>query len=130
MTKVSHVTQGVKISVEVRYLPEAVMPGGGRFMFAYRITIHNQNDFSIRLLRRQWYIFDSALHFREVEGEGVVGQQPLIRPGESYTYTSSCDLYSSRGYMYGFYTMVIEEKGEKFSAEIPKFQMEASFVLN
>lgn len=127
---ISLVTQRVKISVDVRFLPDVLIPGGGPFVFSYRITIQNQNDFSIRLTRRHWYIFDSAISYREVEGEGVVGQQPLIKPGDSYSYTSSCDLFSSKGEMYGYYTMEKPESGALFHVEIPRFRMEVPYSLN
>lgn len=127
---ISLVTQGVKISVDVRFVPDMALPGGGPFLFSYRITIQNQNDFGIRLTRRHWYIFDAAISYREVEGEGVVGKQPFIKSGESYSYSSSCDLYSTKGEMYGYYTMELPESGKPFHVEIPKFRMEVPYSLN
>ena len=69
----------------------------GEYMFAYRITIENHNHFTVKLLRRQWYIFDSNGEYREVEGEGVVGVQPVLKPGENYQYVSGCNLRTEMG---------------------------------
>ncbi|MBL0317286.1 MAG: ApaG domain [Flavobacteriales bacterium] len=98
----TEVTSGVRISVEVRYeenLSSALMES---FVFSYHITVENQNDFPVKLLRRHWHIFDSIAIKREVEGPGVVGETPLIMPGDFYRYSSACDLRSMRGTMTGF----------------------------
>ena len=81
---VTKITDGVKISVETVYQPEYSNPANNHFMFAYKITIENLTDYTVQLMRRHWYIFDSNGTHREVEGEGVVGQQPVIDPGESH----------------------------------------------
>lgn len=85
---VSKVTEGVKISVEQFYQPEYSNPVQSEFMFAYRITIENNNAFPIQLLKRHWWIVDSNADRREVEGDGVIGVQPIIAPGEKYQYIS------------------------------------------
>jgi len=124
------ITNGVKVSVENFYQPEYSNPTGHEFMFAYRITIKNDNTFPVRLLRRQWYIFDSNSTHREVEGEGVVGVQPLIKPGEQYQYVSGCNLKTEYGKMHGFF--VIENYNTKltFQVNIPNFEMIVPFKMN
>ncbi len=91
---VTTITQGVKISVDTIYQDEHSNPANGHFMFAYRIHIQNLTEYEIQLMRRQWFIFDSNGTIREVEGEGVVGVQPVLTPGDSYTYVSGCNLKS------------------------------------
>jgi ApaG protein len=102
---VSKISEGVKISVETFYQPDYSNPETNEYMFAYRITIENNNTFPIQLLRRHWYIFDSDCNHREVEGEGVIGIQPQIVPGEKYQYVSGCNLRTEMGKMHGTYFM-------------------------
>ena len=99
-------------------------------MFAYRITIENNNIFPVKLLRRHWYIYDSTGSLREVEGEGVVGIQPQINPGDSYQYMSGCNLRSEIGKMYGTYLMENINSKKPFDVIIPAFEMCAPFKLN
>ncbi len=94
---VSKVTEGVKVSVESFYQPDYSNPVNGEYMFAYRVTIENNNTYPVKLLRRHWYIFDSNAAQREVEGEGVVGVQPQINPGDQYQYISGCNLQDRNG---------------------------------
>jgi ApaG protein len=99
-------------------------------MFAYRITIENNNSFPVRLLRRQWYIFDSNGSYKEVEGEGVVGVQPVIPAGTHYQYVSGCNLKSEMGKMHGSYLMENLHSKKEFRANIPVFEMMAPFKNN
>jgi ApaG protein len=85
---VSQISEGVNISVETFYQPEYSNPLNVEYMFAYRITLENTNSFPVQLLRRHWYIFDSNAEHREVEGEGVIGIQPVINPGQKFQYVS------------------------------------------
>lgn len=124
------VTKGVKISVETFYQPEFSNPAGREFMFAYRITIENNNSFSVQLISRQWFIFDSNGTTREVSGDGVVGEQPVINPGSSYQYSSGCNLASEAGNMHGSYLFENLAKKTTFSAVIPRFEMFVPFILN
>jgi ApaG protein len=94
-------------------------------MFAYKISIQNNNLFPIQLLRRQWFIIDSNTEKKEVEGEGVIGVQPVILPGEQYQYISGCNLKSELGKMYGSYLMENVMTKQRFQVKIPVFQMEA-----
>jgi ApaG protein len=81
---ISKISEGVEISVEIFYQSDYSNPLNQEFMFAYRITIENHNNFTVKLLRRHWFIFDSNGEHREVEGEGVIGIQPVLKPGETY----------------------------------------------
>ena len=127
---VTEVTSGIKVSVEAFYVPEQSFPKAMRFVFAYRITIENRSEHTIQLLRRRWFIFDSLGFTSEVEGEGVVGEQPVISPGERYRYTSGCHLQSEAGSMRGYYTMHRTDGRKKFKVAIPEFQMLVPYKLN
>lgn len=128
---VTATTKGVKISVDLTYSKEHSYPHYPRHTFIYQITITNNNPFSVRLLRRHWYIFDSvALKPREIEGEGVVGQTPIIEPGEGYQYTSWSPLRSEIGRMYGTYLMEQLSTGQQFTVRIPAFSMEVPYKKN
>ena len=127
---ISKISEGIKISVETYYQPEYSNQASGEFMFAYRITIENNNVFPVKLLRRHWHIYDSNGSTREVEGEGVVGIQPQIKPGKSYQYISGCNLCSEMGKMYGTYLMENINNNKTFDAAIPAFEMTVPFKLN
>ncbi|MBA3827969.1 MAG: Co2+/Mg2+ efflux protein ApaG [Taibaiella sp.] len=127
---VQQVTEGVSISVEVFYQPEQSNPINSEYLFAYRVTIENLTDKPVKLLRRHWHIFDSNGSFREVEGEGVIGQQPIIAPGESYQYISACNLRSEMGKMYGTYQMENLYNKRMLTVTIPEFRMLAPFKMN
>lgn len=127
---VSKISEGVTISVETFYQPDYSNIVDSEFMFAYRITIENNNSFSIRLLRRHWFIFDSNNTHREVEGEGVIGIQPQISPGDKYQYISGCNLRTEMGRMYGTYVMENINNSKTFSVNIPAFEMIVPFKLN
>ncbi|MCC6761731.1 MAG: Co2+/Mg2+ efflux protein ApaG [Chitinophagaceae bacterium] len=126
----SLITQGVEITVETYYQPDFSNPVQQEFMFAYRITLENHNAFPVQLLRRHWYIFDSNGEYREVDGDGVVGQQPVLNPGEVFRYVSGCNLRSDMGKMHGFYTMINLLSQKEFSVDIPAFDMVAPFKGN
>lgn len=117
------ITSGVEITVETFYQPEYSNPLLHEFMFAYRITIENHNPYTVQLLGRHWYIFDSVGEYREVEGDGVIGQQPTLVHGESFQYVSGCQLRSEMGTMHGIYDMMNLSNQKKFTAEIPRFQL-------
>lgn len=122
------ITSGIKISVETFYQPEHSSVNYSRYVFAYRITIENDGDYPVQLIKRHWDITDAYGQKRVVDGEGVVGEQPMIGPGESYQYVSGCDFNTELGRMKGFYTM--EKQGGSFFAEIPQFDMVVPFKLN
>ncbi len=127
---VSKITEGIKISVEQFYQPDYSNPLQQEFMFAYRITIENNNNFPVQLLRRHWFIQDSNTEQREVEGEGVIGVQPVITPQSQYQYISGCNLKSEIGQMFGTYLMENVHTRERFKVKIPVFQMEAPSKRN
>lgn len=127
---ISKISGGVKISVETFYQPEYSNPLNSEFMFAYKITIENNNDFPVKLLRRHWYIYDSDGSVREVEGEGVVGIQPVITPAASYQYISGCNLRSEMGKMLGTYLLENANNKNTFDVAIPAFEMQAPFKMN
>lgn len=127
---VQQVTEGVSITVETFYQPAQSNPVGSEYLFAYRITIENLGAVPVKLLRRHWYIMDSNGSFREVEGEGVVGQQPIIEPGQSYQYVSAANLRSEIGKMYGTYQMENMYNKKLLTVSIPEFPLIAPFKLN
>lgn len=126
----TEVTSGVRISVVARYENNLSSAAMESFVFSYQITIENQNDFPIQLLRRHWFVFDSIALNREVEGPGVVGETPIIQPGEFYQYSSACDLRTIRGTMTGYYTMQALGQRSTMQVNIPKFSLEAPYGLN
>ena len=99
-------------------------------MFAYRVTIQNNNSYPVQLLRRHWFIYDSNAEQREVEGEGVIGVQPIIAPNDQYQYISGCNLKSELGKMFGTYLMENMHTRQRFEVNIPVFQLEAPFKRN
>lgn len=127
---VSKISNGVTITVETYYQPEYSNPVNGEFMFAYRIKIENNNNFPIKILSRHWYIFDSNGTYREVEGEGVVGLQPSIKPGAFYQYVSGCNLRSEMGKMHGSYLVKNLHNHNSFSVSIPAFELQAPLKFN
>lgn len=126
----TRVTHGIKISVVSHYQELYSRPEQRQFYFSYHIRIENASDYTVQLMRRHWYIFDSAGTGQEVEGEGVVGQQPVLKPGDVYEYESACNLNSEIGSMHGTYLFVREADGGKFDVNIPRFELMASHRLN
>jgi ApaG protein len=123
-------TQGVKVTVTTNYLPDYSSPGQQHFVFAYKINIQNNSEFTVKLLRRHWFIHDSNGIVREVEGEGVVGQQPVLEPGESHEYVSGCNLKSGIGKMRGTYLMERLVDGRQINVIIPEFVLIVPYQLN
>ena len=123
-------TQGVKVTVTTNYLPDYSSPGQQHFVFAYKINIQNNSEFTVKLLRRHWFIHDSNGVVREVEGEGVVGQQPVLEPGESHEYVSGCNLKSGIGKMRGTYLMERLVDGKQINVIIPEFVLIVPYKLN
>jgi ApaG protein len=120
------VTRGIRVTVEPRYLQEESRPDEGRFFFAYTVEITNLTLERVQLKSRHWRIIDGTGSLQEVRGPGVVGKQPVLGPGESFTYTSGCPLGTPDGTMEGTYTMT-SASGETFYAEIPAFSLDAPF---
>lgn len=120
-------TRGITVRVSVSYLPEQSEPTRGRWFWAYHIRIENGSGATVQLLTRHWTITDGRGGKHTVEGEGVVGEQPLIAPGSSFDYVSGCPLATPTGHMQGNYRMVGED-GEGFDVAIPKFALLAPAV--
>ena len=127
---VSMISEGVEVSVETFYQQDYSNPMQSEYMFAYRIAIENHNSFPVKLHRRHWYIFDSTGSTREVEGEGVVGVQPVLSPGEKYQYVSGCNLRTEMGRMHGTYQMENLNSKQFFDVNIPAFEMFVPFKSN
>ena len=116
--------------METEYQPSYSSPSQYHYVFTYRITIENQSEFTIQLLRRHWKIADAGFSLREVDGEGVVGQQPVLEPNQSHNYVSGCNLKSGIGKMMGTYLMERIVDGLRFEVTVPEFHMIAPLRLN
>lgn len=124
------ITNGIRVCVETSYQPDYSNPDESKFIYAYQITIDNLSTSTVQLLRRHWIIVESTGISREVAGDGVIGQQPVLQPGETHQYVSWCPLQTSFGKMYGSYDMINLTSQELFKVQIPEFRLIAPFVLN
>ncbi len=120
----SAVTREIEVTVQPFYLPEQSSPPEERYVFAYRVRIRNRGGETVQLRNRNWRITDSRGRTYEVHGEGVVGEQPVLAPGESFEYTSGTPLATASGIMLGSYEMVTGD-GERFDVTIPAFSLDA-----
>lgn len=127
---VQQVTRGIKISVETTYEGSFYKNYKIQYAFGYTITIENQSKDSVQLNARHWEILDALNNVEIVSGEGVVGKKPVLKPGESHTYTSGCLLTSPFGAMQGHYSMVNFTTTKKFKVTIPTFKLSAVFAIN
>ena len=127
---IQQVTRGIKISIETSFEGTFFKNYRVHFAFGYKITIENQSKDSVQLTSRFWKIKDSLNRTEVIEGEGVIGKKPVIKPGESHTYRSGCLLTSPFGAMSGFYNMVNFTSTHKFRVAIPSFKLSAPFALN
>jgi ApaG protein len=121
------VTRGIEVTASPRYLEDDSDPAAGRWLFAYTIEIVNRGAVTVQLKARRWRITDGLGHVQMVEGPGVVGEQPVLRPGERFRYTSGCPLTTPQGTMEGAYRMV-DETGASFDVEIPAFSLDSPHV--
>lgn len=119
------ITRNIEVIVSPRFLPERSAPDKGHFFWAYTITISNMGQSTVQLLTRYWHITDAQGRVQEVRGAGVVGEQPVLEPGESFEYTSGVPLPTPSGFMAGSYGMVTRE-GERFDIEIPAFSLDSA----
>ncbi len=122
-------TRGVRVTVRSEYVPERSSPADAQYFFAYRIRISNAGEDTVQLLSRHWVITDGAGQVEHVRGPGVVGEQPVLEPGESFEYTSFCPLPTPIGSMHGTYQMVTAG-GSTFDAEIAPFSLAVPTALN
>ena len=123
------ITRGVEVRVQSRYVPEQSDPDRGGWLFAYTVKIANKGQETVQLISRHWVITDGNGNVEEVRGPGVVGAQPVLRPGETFEYTSACPLRTGFGTMHGTYQMLTED-GEYFDAEISAFSMSTPYAVN
>lgn len=123
-------TEGVQITVKTNYRSDLSNILENQFFFNYTIEITNNNSFPVQLLNRNWFIFDSINEPRIVNGDGVVGEQPILKSGQSFSYTSGCDLQSEIGYMKGFYTFENKINGDYLQVFIPTFELYFPGKLN
>ena len=119
----SQTTRGVTITATPQYLADQSEPDQHRFVWAYHILIHNEGSDTVKLLNRYWHIMDARGRVEEVRGPGVVGEQPVLRPGEAFRYTSGVPLTTPSGFMKGFYEMRLDT-GETFEAAVPAFSLD------
>ncbi|MBY0510753.1 MAG: Co2+/Mg2+ efflux protein ApaG [Rhodospirillaceae bacterium] len=125
-TPYEKVTRNISVSVRPFYLEDQSSPGEDRFVWAYRVNIQNRGAETVQLLRRHWRITDKHGRLQEVKGPGVVGEQPVLKPGESFEYTSGCPLATPSGIMAGSYQMSTTG-GEHFDIEIPAFSLDSPY---
>jgi ApaG protein len=121
------VSNKIKVTVWPTYLEDQSEPDEGRYFWSYTIEIANVGDRAVQLTHRYWRITDANGHLEEVRGPGVVGEQPLLRPGEEFSYTSGCPLRTPSGIMVGTYRMV-DDDGRAFDVAIPAFSLDSPHV--
>lgn len=126
----TQITEGVKVSVITDYQKEYSNPAQSHYAFTYQITIENHSPYTVQLLRRHWYVFDSNGAIKEVKGEGVVGKQPILEPGETHQYVSGCNLRTGIGKMCGSYWMEKTLDGRMFEVIIPEFTLIVPYLNN
>lgn len=130
MGVVSEVTLGINVMVETFFQSSQSRPMQSHYVFLYRIKIINSGSFTVQLKRRHWNIFDSNGVKTQVEGAGVVGEQPILKPGQSYQYVSGCNLQTEMGNMHGKYVFERQMDGERFDVKIPKFTLYVPYKNN
>lgn len=127
---VSQITRGIKISVSTSFEGTYFKNYKLHFAFSYHITIENHSKDSVQLMSRHWEIYDSLNHKEIVDGEGVIGKKPVLKPGESHTYSSGCLLSSPFGAMKGYFNMINFTSTRNFRVIVPTFKLGAPFALN
>jgi ApaG protein len=123
------VTEGIRVTVRTRFLPERSKPMANQYLFAYEIAIENEGEEPAQLLTRHWIITDANGQVEEVRGDGVVGEQPELDPGQGFSYTSFCPLATETGVMTGSYGMVRPD-GRKFDVVVPDLELGRPYVVN
>ncbi|MEI6158324.1 MAG: Co2+/Mg2+ efflux protein ApaG [Roseococcus sp.] len=119
------VTRGVRVTIRPFYLADQSEPSEGRYVWAYKVQIENLGQATVQLLKRSWIITDAHGRETRVHGEGVVGEQPVLDPGESFDYTSGTPLQTPSGFMRGTYHMIVTGTGEEFDAAVPAFSLDS-----
>lgn len=118
-------TREVRVTVRACYLADQSEPERGHYIWAYRVTVANEGQQTVQLLRRTWIITDAQGRMQRVHGDGVAGEQPVLDPGESFEYTSGTPLATPSGFMRGTYHMVVAATGEAFDVTIPIFSLDS-----
>lgn len=126
----SKTTSNIKVSVMPEYDSKNSYPSENRFVFRYNITIENEGDFTIKILKRKWLIFDVGFGFTEIVGDGVIGLTPEVEPGDQFAYFSNVMLRSGVGNMSGKYLVENSETKEHFEIDIPKFNLLSAVLIN
>jgi ApaG protein len=121
----SATTRRIRVNVRAFYLADQSEPERGHFVWAYRVAIRNEGEQTVQLLKRSWHITDGLGRTQSVHGEGVVGEQPVLQPGQSFEYTSGTPLATPSGFMRGAYHMVVADSGESFDVTIPAFSLDS-----
>jgi ApaG protein len=121
----SKTTRGIAVTVRSAYLEDQSRPEAGRYVWAYRVRIENHGTVAVQLLRRTWLITDARGRVQRVHGDGVIGQQPVLQPGEAFEYSSGTPLETPSGFMTGTYHMVRLDTGEPFDVAIPAFSLDS-----
>ena len=125
----TQITHDIRVSVNIFYQDQYSQPQNDKFFFAYKVRIENNSAETVQLLSRRWQIFDSNNISRKVEGEGVVGEQPVLNPGDAHEYVSWCNLETEMGKMEGSYLMQ-KEDNRRFRVRIPEFHLIAAYRMN
>ena len=126
----SKITEGIRVNVRSAYLREESLPEQEHYVFAYQVQIINESPYRVQLMRRKWVITDGVGFKRKVDGDGVIGQQPVLNPGESHEYISGCNFDIPVGKMEGWYYFVRSVDGSEFKVRIPQFTMFVPYLLN
>ena len=121
----SRTTRDIRVTVRSFYLDDQSKPEQSQFVWAYRITIENQGRETVQLMRRSWLITDAQGRTVQVNGDGVVGEKPVLEAGEAFEYTSGTPLHTPSGFMSGRYHMTVTTTGEPFDVEIPAFSLDS-----
>lgn len=119
------VTRQIEVTVEPNFMPDRSSPDEQRFFWSYTIVITNSGPETVQLRTRHWIITDATGRKQEVRGEGVVGEQPVLGPGERFQYTSGVPLQTASGFMTGRYQMIATESGERFEIDVPTFSLDS-----
>src|SRR5690606_1246209 len=122
----TYVSHHISVTVEPSFMEDQSIPDENHFVWSYQVWIENKGDLSIQLKEREWHIYDGLGQRHEVSGEGVVGEQPIIHPGDSFSYTSGVPLHTPTGMMMGHYT-VVDEEGESQKIIIPTFSLDSPY---
>jgi len=129
MSSYEQTTNGISVSVDPYYLDDESSPDDQRFVWAYRVQIENNGKNTVQLINRHWQITDKIGRIQEVRGEGVVGEQPILHPGDCFEYTSGAPLATPSGLMVGTYEMKYDS-GESFTVDIPAFSLDSPYDLS